>query len=126
MNVKSLLGINSPISPISKSASVDRPIKSEASNERDANGQEFYSKQQKKEKMTAEQFQKALALLQAKPFMKEMNWVATAFEENGIKYAWVQDPEGKTIRKIAEFDLWEVFDPAPPVSSKGQLLKKTA
>ena len=126
MNVKSLLGINSPISPIAKSASVDRPIKSEASNERDANGQELYSKQQKKEKMTAEQFQKALSLLQQKPFMKEMNWMATAIEENGIKYAWVQDLDGKTIRKIAEFELWEVFDPAPPVSNKGQLLRKIA
>ena len=126
MNVKSLLGINSQVTPISKSAPVDRPIKSEASNERDANGQELFSKQQKKEKMTAEQFQKALVLLQAKPFMKEMNWVAVAFEENGIKYAWVQDQDGKTIRKIAEFDLWDVFDPAPPVSSKGHLLRKTA
>ncbi len=126
MNVKSLLGINSPISPITKSASVDRPIKSEASNERDANGQEFYSKQHKKQKMTVDQFQKALSLLSAKPFMTEMSWIATAFEENGIKYAWVQDLEGKTIRKIAEFDLWEVFDPALPVSTKGQLLKKTA
>ena len=126
MNVKSLLGINSPLSPVSKSAAVDRPIKSEASNERDANGQEFYSKQQKKEKMTAEQFAKALALLQAKSFMKEMNWIAVAFEDNGVKYAWVQDLAGNTIRKIAEFDLWEVFDPAPPVSSKGQLLRKTA
>ena len=126
MNVKSLLGISSAISPISKSASVDRPIKSEASTERDANGHAFYSKQQQKEKMTEEQFQKALVLLQAKSFMKEMNWIAMAFEENDIRYALVQDSDGKIIRKIAEFDLWEVFDPAPPVSNKGQLLRKTA
>lgn len=126
MNIKNLLGLNSLVTPVAKSASVDRPIKSEASQERDANGQEFYSKQQKKERMTAEQFQKALSLLKEKPFMKDMNWIAIAYEENGLKYAWIQDQAGATIRKIAEFDLWEIFDPSQQIPNKGQLLKKTA
>ena len=126
MNIKNLLGLNAALTPISKSASIDRPIKSEASHERDANGQEFYSKQQKKEKMTAEQFGKALALLKEKSFMKEMNWIAVSYEENGLKYAWVQDQSGNTIRKIAEFDLWEIFDPSQQIPNKGQLLKRTA
>ena len=126
MNVKNLLGLNSQITSVKKSATADRPIKSEASQERDANGQEFYQKQQKKEKMNAEQFAKALSILKEKSFMKEMNWLATAYEENGLKYAWVKDQSGTTIRKIAEFDLWELFDSTSQIPNKGQLLKRTA
>ena len=126
MNIKNLLGLNSSLTPIAKTSSATRPIKSEASQERDANGQEFYSKQQKKERMTEEQFQKAQAILKAKSFMKDMNWIVRAHEENGLKYAWVQDQSGNSIRKIAEFDLWEIFDPSQQIPHKGQLLKKTA
>ena len=126
MNIKNLLGLNTASTPVTRSATADRPIKSEASHERDANGQEFYSKQQKKEKMSAEQFKKALELLRLKPFMKEMNWVVVSHLEDGLQFAWVQDQSGKTIRKIAEYDLWEIFDTTAQIPNKGQLLKKTA
>lgn len=126
MNIKNLLGLNSNITPVAKSATAARPIKSEASQERDANGQEFYQKQQKKEKMNAEQFAKAFSILKDKSFMKDMDWVATVHEEDGLKYAWVKDQSGTTIRKIAEFDLWELFDSSLQIPNKGQLLKRTA
>ncbi len=126
MNIKNLLGLNTLVTPVARSATADRPIKSQASQERDANGQEFYSKQQKKEKMSAEQFKKALELLKEKPFMKELNWVVIAHHEDGLQFAWVQDQSGNTIRKIAEYDLWEIFDTTSQIPNKGQLLKKTA
>ena len=126
MNIKNLLGLNTSITPVTRSATADRPIKSQASQERDANGQEFYSKQQKKEKMSTEQFSKALELLKQKPFIKELNWVVVAHMEDGLQFAWVQDQSGKTIRKIAEYDLWEIFDTTAHIPNKGQLLKKTA
>ena len=126
MNIKNLLGLNTAVTPVTRSATADRPIKSEASQERDANGQEFYSRQQKKEKMTAEQFKKALELLKQKAFIKELNWVVIAHLEDGFQFAWVQDQSGNSIRKIAEYDLWEIFDTTAQVPNKGQLLKKTA
>ena len=126
MNIKNLLGLNTAVTPVTRSATADRPIKSQASQERDANGQEFYSKQQKKEKMTAEQFKKALELLKQKPFIKELNWVVIAHLEDGFQFAWVQDQSGNSIRKIAEYDLWEIFDSTAQIPNKGQLLKKTA
>ena len=126
MNIKNLLGLNTAVTPVARSATADRPIKSQASQERDANGQEFYSKQQKKEKMTAEQFKKALELLKQKPFIKELNWVVIAHLEDGFQFAWVQDQSGNSIRKIAEYDLWEIFDSTAQIPNKGQLLKKTA
>ncbi|MEQ1722180.1 MAG: hypothetical protein ABL930_03330 [Pseudobdellovibrio sp.] len=107
-------------------AKVDRQIKTDNTADRDANGQQFYQKEKKKEKMTQEQFDKAVALLREKHFVKDMNWVVLATSEGDIKFAWVQDRSGQSIRKIIEFDLWEVFDDVKSEETKGQLLKKTA
>ncbi len=128
MNIKNFIGSTAISTPTQKVSTVDRPIKSsESSPERDANGQQAYGGQkQKKEKMSDEQFTKAILLLKAKPFMKDMNWLVEIFEDSGCRFAWVKDHEGKTIRKISEFDLWDVFESAAAEPNKGQLLKKTA
>jgi hypothetical protein len=128
MNIKNLFGINAVgIPAVSKAGTVNRPIKSENTNEdKDANGQQSFSRQQKKEKMTPEQFAKALELLKEKSFVKDMQWVVLSLEEEGIKYALVQDQAGLLIRKIAEYDLWEVFDSSHDIPNKGQLLRKVA
>ncbi len=126
MNIKNLLGPASTVTSVNQSSKVDRQIKTDSSHERDANGQQFYQKEKQKEKMTQEQFDKAIALLREKHFVKDMNWVVMACAEGDIKFAWVQDRNGQTIRKIIEYDLWEVFDDVNHEETKGQLLKKTA
>ena len=128
MNIKNFLGFTPVSTPTPKASSIERPIKSsESSAEKDANGQQFYSKQkQKKEKMSNEQFEKAVLLLKEKSFMKDMNWLVEIFEDSGFRYAWVKDQSGATIRRIAEYDLWEMFDSTQQIPNKGQLLKKTA
>lgn len=126
MNIKNLIGNLSQVTAPTATAKADRPIKTDNTSDRDGNGQQFYQKDRKKEKMTDEQFHKAVALLREKNFVKEMRWTVLASEENGLKYAWVQDNEGHTIRKISEFDLWEVFEDSKTEETKGQLLKKTA
>ncbi|MGZ3724911.1 MAG: hypothetical protein ACXWQQ_03895 [Pseudobdellovibrio sp.] len=127
MNIKSLIGNLAPITTApTAAAKVDRQIKTDNTADRDANGQQFYGKERKKEKMTDEQFEKAVELLREKHFIKDMHWIVLASEENGIKFAVVQDPQGQTIRRIPEYDLWEVFDDVRSEETKGQLLKKTA
>ena len=126
MNIKNLFGLGSLISPLKSVSKADRQIKSEASQDSDANGQQLYEKQKKKNKMSDEQFAKALELLKEKSFIKDMHWVVSSFIENEIKYAWIQDQSGNTIRKIIEYELWEVFDQSAQEPTKGQLLKKTA
>lgn len=126
MNIKNLLGNSAPVTPVSSANKADKPIKLDTTQDRDANGQYFYQKDRRREKMTDEQFEKALAILREKNFIKEMNWVVVATTESDIKVAWVQDSSGQTIRKITEYDLWEVFDDVKSEETKGQLLKKTA
>lgn len=126
MNIKSLLGNSTPVSSVTQTAKTERPIKMDSSHDRDPGGQQYSRQEQKKEKMTQEQFDKALFLLRQKNFIKDMNWSVSAINENGIKYALVQDQNGNMIRKIVEYELWEIFEDAKPEETKGQLLRKTA
>jgi hypothetical protein len=126
VNIKNLIGNVNQIASPPAAAKTDRLIKTDNTQDRDANGQQLYHKERKKEKMTEEQFQKAVAILREKHFIKDMHWTVSAMEENGLKFACVQDAAGNTIRKIIEFDLWEVFDDVKSEDTKGQLLKKTA
>ncbi len=132
MNVKNLLGLGIPVTERATTQSlrqVDRSIKSEDTQERDANGQQFYDQQKKKNttKMSREQFLRALAILNEKAFMKEMTWTAVELLDGEHYYADVKDAQLNTIRKINEFDLWELFeDVRPGEEKKGQLLKKIA
>ncbi|MBY0553726.1 hypothetical protein K2P97_04300 [bacterium] len=125
MNIKNLIGNSAPITPANSVAKVDRQIKTDNTADRDANGQQFYQKEKKKEKMTKEQFDKAITMLKEKHFIKDMHWSVMPVNEGDIKYALVQDQAGNTIRKIIEYDLWEIFDEVAE-ETKGQLLKKTA
>lgn len=129
MNVKNLAGsaIINTLPPVKGANATEKTIKSESTHDRDANGQMLYQQNKKKEKMTREQAEKAIALLNAKQFMTDMKWAAMLIDDNGYYYAEVKDAEGQLIRKIAETDLWDVFDmPATENSQKGNLLKKTA
>ena len=127
MNIKNFTGVNAVTTPVAQVGKVDRQIKSESSNQdRDANGQQLCDQRRKKEKMSAEQFEKAIALLKEKKYIKDMNWQVFAESENGVRYAWIKDSQDQTIRKIIEYDLWELFDDPHIESTKGQLLKKTA
>ena len=126
VNIKNLIGNIGQVTSPAPAAKTDRLIKTDNTQDRDANGQQLYHKERKKEKMTDEQFEKAVAILSEKHFIKDMHWTVSAMEEGGIKYACVQDATGKTIRKIIEFDLWEVFEDVKSAETKGQLLKRTA
>lgn len=126
MNIKNLIGNAAPVAPAKEASKVERQIKTENTNDRDPNGQQYQQQQRKKERMTPEQFEKAVGLLREKHFVKEMSWSVESVEENGLKFAWVQDSKGQTIRKISEFDMWEMFDDVTHSETKGQLLKKTA
>lgn len=129
MNIKGLIGTNQITNGPSAAESVqkkERLIKSENTEERDANGQELYSKQQQKKKMSKEQFQIALDLLNKKTFMTDMKWTAFEVIEGDFFYAEVRSESGEVIRRMSEFDLWEVFEDYSVNENKGQLLKKTA
>lgn len=129
MNVKNLAGaaIINTLPATQAVNATEKAIKSESTHDRDPDGQAHYQKNKKKEKMTREQAEKAVATLNTKTFMTDMKWTAVLLEETGFFFAEVKDQNNNVIRKLSEFDLWEVFDmPVNESSSKGNLLKRTA
>lgn len=131
MNIKSLLGLNTiqqgaPTSQVAQ-AQVEKAIKSESATDRDANGQ-YFSQQRKKKKMTQEQVELALKKLQEKSFMTEMNWQAELSIEGEYFYLLVKDQTDQLIKKISEYDLWELIDTSSSMAEpkKGNLLNKSA
>lgn len=129
MNIKGLVNSNLISGGLKSTKDInqtERPIKADNTEDRDANGQEFYSKNKKKQRMTLEQFKKALAILNQKSFMLEMKWIAHEVCENDFYFADVKSADGTVIRRMSEFDLWEMFEDQTAETNKGQLLKKTA
>lgn len=126
MNIKGLLGpqVMPQIRPTEK---VDTAIHSDKTQDRDANGQQMYERdqQEKKPPMSDEQFQKALAHLAALPGVLEHKWkVLAAVEEDGSKAVLIKDNLGNLIRKIPESELWSL--PLDEPTTKGHLFKKSA
>lgn len=123
MNIKGLNSLNIPAVP----TKTEKAIKSDSTTDRDANGQYFNNKKKKQKPMTDEEFDRALAALNKKSFMTEMNWTAKKVVKDEIKYAEVTNTSSEVIRTISEFDMWDIFsDEGSVEKNKGQLLKKIA
>lgn len=131
MNIKNFASTTQLMNGITSTQAVnskDRAIKSESTHDRDANGQSLYEKQKKKNKMSKEQAEKALELLNAKTFMTDMSWLASLIEEEGFFYAEIRDKNNDLIRRISESALWELFEETSisTTNTKGNLLNRSA
>lgn len=124
MNIKSLVG-NIPTIPVRPVDKLERTIKSDNTQDRDANGQQMFDDQKKqREPMSEEQVEKCLEHLQNLPAVKENNWTIELSEIEGRRFVLVKDSSGQLIRKFPEADLWTL--PTDLEDPRGQLLKKTA
>lgn len=129
MNIKGLFGqmITTPIrngdgTSVSKA---EKSIKADESHERDANGQQAFSdNQREKEPMSDEQFEQAIELMQNLPSVKEHNWKIEKRIENDRRFLVVLDNLGHVVRRIPEAELWTL--PFDKDARTGQLLKKSA
>jgi|GEM_PF-3496964 len=125
MNVKGVFGaiIPTQVRPVER---VERGIKSDnSSSDRDANGQYSQDSGQKKHgRMNDEQKKKALEHLRQLAVVKDNNLTVTWTEHEGLGLVLIQDPTGKTVRRIPEEELWDLQSVKD--NEKGQLLRKSA
>ena len=124
MNIKGLIG-NIPATSVRPTERIERTIKSDSTNDRDANGQQTFDQKEKDQSpMSEEQLLQAIAHLRNLPFVKEHNWSIELLQDNDKKFVIVKDLTGIMIRKIPENELWTL--PLDFNDLKGQLLRKTA
>jgi hypothetical protein len=128
MDIKNAL--NAMIPPqLRAKENVERPIKMGNATDRDANGQQtFQEREQHREPMTQEQFEKALEALQNLPAVKEHNLTVEPIEVDGRRMVLLKEADGKILRRIPEAELWTLpeMKSSDPSTKKGQLLRKTA
>lgn len=124
MNIKGLFSNILPTNPIRPAGKTEKALKSDATSDRDANGQQAGGEPEHREPMTEEQLQKALEALRNLPAIKEHNWIVELTVVETKRFALVKDANGNLIRRIPEIELWSL--PSPTENGKGQLLKRTA
>jgi hypothetical protein len=125
MNIKGLFSNIMPMNPIRPAGKTEKALKSDATADRDANGQQAGSEQQEhREPMTEEQLKNALEALRNLPALKEHQWTVELVIVESKKFAVVKDTNGTIIRRIPELELWTL--PYASETGKGQLLKRTA
>lgn len=125
MNIKGFISNIIPNNDIRAVDNIGRAIKSDQTNDRDANGQEGYSQNQGEQHppMTDEQLEKAMEHLRKLSATKEHKWTVELENLDGARGVLVKDNLGNLIRRIPEDDLWTL--PADD-SPRGQLLKRSA
>jgi uncharacterized FlaG/YvyC family protein len=129
MDIKNALNAILPLNLRAKTGT-DRALKAGNSTDRDANGQASYEQQQKqehREPMSEEQLKKALQHLRDFPAVKEHNLTVELVEQDGRRFVYLKEPDGKILRRIHEAELWTlpVMTESDP-NKKGQLLRRTA
>lgn len=125
MNIKGFIPNILPNTELRSIESIGRAIKSDQTNDRDANGQQSYgeNQQEQREPMTEEQLEKSMDHLRNLPAIKEHKWTVHLETDNDKRFVIVKDNLGTVIRRIPELELWTL--PADN-SPRGQLLKKSA
>jgi hypothetical protein len=125
MNIKGLFSNIIPMNPIRPAGKTEKAIKSDATSDRDANGQQASGGEpEHREPMTEEQLSKALEALRNLPAIKEHQWLVELSIVETKRFAIVKDAQGAVIRRIPEIELWTL--PNGSDTGKGQLLKRTA
>lgn len=124
MNIKGLISNIFP-KEIRSVESIGKTIKSDQTNDRDANGQQSYGENQQeyREPMTDEQLEKAVNHLRNLSAVKEHKWTVHLIAEDDKRFVIVKDNLGNVIRRIPELELWSLPSDDSP---RGQLLKRSA
>jgi uncharacterized FlaG/YvyC family protein len=99
-NVRNILpqGIIAP-------AEVKSRAKTDATSDRDGNGQSAGEEQKKRQHLTPEEIDEAIKKLSALPGVKDNGLIVRLESHDGIIVVYIEDREGKIVRRIPEADL---------------------
>lgn len=97
-----------PLQPTERITRADGDVKTQASADRDANGRQEQAEQESKRHLSDEEFDECLKSLENLPGLQS-NELTIRYETSGDKrIVYIEDKEGKTIRRFSDSDLWLV------------------
>ncbi len=122
MNIKSLANIFTP-TPVTRRNQVARGVKAEESSDRDANGQQAGGDSAEKRKLSAEEIALAVKHLKELSGVRDHHLQVVVREQNGLSIVFIEDLQGKVIRRIPEWELIPLLSARE--NATGQLLNRT-
>jgi uncharacterized FlaG/YvyC family protein len=121
MDIKGIARNIIPLSTVTKKDDAKAKSKLDTDNEKEGNGQ-AEGENQKRRQLTPEQVQDAIQYLENLPGVKENNLSIRLVAENGITVVFIEDRDGKVVRRIPEAELYALtHNRAKP---SGHLLNK--
>lgn len=83
-----------------------KTIKSEDTDEREANGQQPFSDPESHRELTEEEAEQVLEKIRSNEGIKNSGLLVKLVEENGQKIVKIEAPDGKVIKRFVERDLY--------------------
>ncbi len=106
MNIKSVFV--APVQPIDPKPKVDGNSRAKSSSDRDADGKRHQQEGETKRNLSQQEFDDAIKTLGETPGLKSNNLVIKVEVNDGVRVIYIVDPNGVTVRRLSESQLWSV------------------
>lgn len=97
-----------PLQPTERITRADGDVKTQASADRDANGRQEQAEQETKRHLNDEEFEDCLKALENLPGFQANNLTIRHETTGDKRIVFIEDKEGKIVRRFSESDLWLV------------------
>ena len=104
MNIKSVISF--PIPAVDPKQRIDGRTRTQASTDRDANGQREQAEPEIKRHLSDEEFNDAIKVLEATPGLKANNLSVKVEMKDDCRVILIVDPTGQVVRRLSENQLW--------------------
>lgn len=122
MNIRS---VSNPAQVLAKDKiDADKAIKSNETDDREANGQQPFSDPEAHRPLKDDEVEKVLAKIRNKDGIKNNGLLVKLYEENNQKIVRIETPDGKTVKRFVERDLYFFLYQSPEEDI--HLVNKTA
>lgn len=104
MNIRS---VSNPAQVLGKEKiEASKTIKSDETDDREANGQQPFSDPESHRELTDEEVQEVLEKVKADPGIQKNGLRVNLYVENGQKILKIEDPKGQVVKRFVERDLF--------------------
>lgn len=104
MNIKNVAA--NPILPLEPKARVEGGVRTHNSADRDPNGRQDGQEKEPKHRLTQQEFDDALKVLESNPGLKANGLTIKVEHEDDVRVVKIVDPDGKLVRRLSESQLW--------------------
>lgn len=125
MNIRS---VSNPLvlEQIDKVRGAHQEVKSDETQDRDADGKQQQSNNSNQRKLSDSEIQDCIEVIKSIKGVRDNNLNVQLQDENGVKKIVIMDSAGNVVKRIPESEFYQVLDKKGQDSKTGSLLSKAA